>query len=77
MITRWDPEGEGTAFHQTDSIDFDLVVEGSIELRLDDGDHSLVAGDCVVVTGVGHAWRAGPEGCVMSVVVIGTPPPAG
>jgi hypothetical protein len=34
-----------------------------------------VAGDCVVVTGVGHAWRPGPEGCVMSVVVIGTPPP--
>jgi hypothetical protein len=29
-----------------------------------------------VVNGVGHAWRAGPAGCVMSVIVIGTPPPA-
>jgi len=75
MITRWDPDGEWTPFHQTDSIDFDLVVKGSIVLRLDDGDHTLMAGDCVVVTGVGHAWRAGSEGCVMSVTVIGTPLP--
>jgi hypothetical protein len=76
MIARWRPGGEWGPFHHTDSVDFDLVVEGSIELRLGDGDHLLVAGDCVVVTGVDHAWRAGPEGCSMSVVVIGTPPPA-
>jgi hypothetical protein len=75
MITRWHPDSEWTAFHQTDTVDFDLIVEGSIDLRLDDGEYRLVTGDCVVVTGVGHAWRAGPEGCVMSVLAMGTPPP--
>jgi hypothetical protein len=76
LITRWPVSDEWTAFHHTDSVDLDLVMEGSIELRLDDGDHHLEAGDCVVVTGVDHAWRSGPDGCVMSVVVLGTPPPA-
>ena len=74
VVSRWAPHEE-EVFHHTDTLDFDLVVDGSIELVLDDGSHRLGAGDCVVVTGVDHAWRAGPEGCTMSVVVVGTPAP--
>src|SRR4029077_11650258 len=57
--------------HHTDSIDFDVVLSGSVDLILDDGPHLLGPGDCVVVTGVDHAWRAGPDGCQLSVVTLG------
>jgi quercetin dioxygenase-like cupin family protein len=67
----------GVAFsmHHTDSFDLDIVLSGSIELTLGDGAHRLVVGDSVVVTGVDHAWRAGSEGCRLSVMSIGVPQP--
>lgn len=75
VVTRWVPGAEAGT-HHTDTIDLDLVVAGSIELVLDDGPHLLEAGDAAVVTGVDHAWRSGPEGCTLSVVLLGTPPAA-
>jgi len=68
------PAGHRTPMHHTDSIDFNTIISGSIELLLGDGSHRFGPGDCVVVTGVDHAWLPGPEGCTASVVVIGTPP---
>ena len=62
------------SMHHTDTVDFDIVLSGSIELLLDDGEHPLVAGDHVVVTGVDHAWRAGPDGCRMSIISLGVSP---
>ena len=64
------------SMHHTDTVDFDIVLSGSIELILDDGRHLLAAGDSVVVTGVDHAWRAGPEGCRISIISIGVVPPS-
>ena len=58
--------------HHTDTVDFDLVLEGTVELLLDDGAHLLSSGDHAVVTGVDHAWRAGSEGCVLSAVALGS-----
>ena len=75
IISRWAPLSEAATVHHTDTIDFDLVVEGSIELLLDDGAHELRAGDGAVITGVDHAWRAGADGCILSVALFGTPPP--
>lgn len=65
--------GPGVTFpmHHTDTVDFDIVLSGSVELILDDGVHRLASGDSVVVTGVDHGWRAGPDGCRLSVVAIG------
>jgi quercetin dioxygenase-like cupin family protein len=68
------PPGCTTAFHHTDSLDFDVVIDGSVDLILDDGAHRLGPGDGVVVKGVDHSWATHEEGCRMSVVVIGTPP---
>ena len=51
-----------------------MILGGQVELILDDGPHALQTLDCVVMTGVDHAWRAGPEGCVISGAAIGTPP---
>jgi len=78
-IVRWIytemPPGFEGSVHHTDTVDFDTIVSGSVEIVLGDGAHCLGAGDCVVITGVDHGWKAGAEGCVMSVVAIGTVPP--
>ena len=73
QVMRFGPEFT-MGMHHTDTLDFDMVLEGNVEIVLDDGSHRLGAGDCVVVTGVDHAWKAGPDGFVMSVTLIGTPP---
>ena len=67
--------GAQVTVHHTDTVDFDLIVAGTVELVLDDGPHALDTGDCVVMTGVDHAWRAGPDGCRLSAVLVGTPSP--
>ena len=78
-IVRWSfvefPPGTNTPFHHTDSVDFDVVLEGAVDVILDDGAHRLGPGDGVVMNGVDHGWETHEEGCRMSVVVIGTPPP--
>lgn len=74
LVVKWEP-GASFTMHHTDTIDLDTVLAGSMELTLDDGTHLLEAGDCVVINGVDHAWRAGPEGCTMSFALFGTPPP--
>ena len=60
--------------HHTDTLDFDLILDGSVELILDDGTHLLRAGDCVVMTGVDHGWRASSDGCTTAALALGTPP---
>jgi len=75
MVIDYEPNAV-FSMHHTDSVDFDLLLQGSLELTLGDGIHRLEPGDCVVMTGVDHAWRAGPEGCRLSVTAIGTPSPA-
>lgn len=61
--------------HHTDTIDCHTIVAGRIELLLDDGPHLLEQGDSAMVTGVDHGWRTGPEGCVVSMIILGTPKP--
>jgi quercetin dioxygenase-like cupin family protein len=63
-------------WHHTDTVDFNHVLSGSIDLTLDDGVHHLEAGDGAVVNGVDHAWQAGADGCRLSVLFLGTPPRA-
>jgi quercetin dioxygenase-like cupin family protein len=65
----------GYPMHHTDTIDFDIVLQGSVELTLDDGPHLLEAGDGAVINGVDHSWRSGPEGCRLSVFFVATSPP--
>jgi quercetin dioxygenase-like cupin family protein len=67
--------GAGFSMHHTDTVDLDVVLSGSVDLILDDGVHPLAPGDSAVVTGVDHGWRAGPEGCRLSVMTIGASPP--
>lgn len=76
MVVELGPDSE-TPMHHTDTLDLQTVLSGSVDLVLDDGAHRLQAGDQVVLAGVDHAWRGGPDGCRLSAVLIGTPPPIG
>jgi hypothetical protein len=42
--------------HRTRTIDYVIVLEGEIDLLLDDGEVRLAAGDVVVQRGTNHAW---------------------
>lgn len=57
--------------HHTQSIDFDVVVDGRITLGTDEEDLDLTAGDCVLIQGDSHSWRAGPDGCRMLIAILG------
>ena len=69
------PAGQLRRVHHTDTIDCHTVIDGWIELLLDDGAHRLLPGDCAMVTGVDHGWQVGPDGCTVSMIIFGTPKP--
>ena len=51
------PGGE-SPFHRTNSLDYGIVISGSVELELDDGNVTLLnAGDIAVQRGTIHLWR--------------------
>ena len=75
-FTTLEPRAEfDVPFHHTDTVDVGLLLDGTIELILDDGSHLLRAGDCFVVNGDDHSWRVGEQGCRICSASIGTPPP--
>lgn len=56
MLRYMDPEDPG--MHTTDTLDFEVVLEGSVILELDDGaEVTLNPGDTVVQNGTRHRWR--------------------
>jgi quercetin dioxygenase-like cupin family protein len=77
-VVRWQvidyPEGPSYPVHHTDWVDLDIVLEGTIELTLDDGVHVLQVGEGAVINGVDHTWAGGPGGARLSAICIGTPP---
>ncbi|MTD53680.1 cupin domain-containing protein [Amycolatopsis pithecellobii] len=59
------------AMHRTDTVDFGIVISGSITLLLDEEDVTLTAGDIVIQRGTNHAWEnRGDEPCLMAVMVV-------
>lgn len=67
--------------HRTETIDYVIVMEGEIEMDMDDSTVKLKAGDIVIQRGTNHAWanRSGKRARVAFVLVdaeplgIGTP----
>ena len=51
-------EPDAPGMHTTDTIDFEVVLDGEVSLELDDGvEVHLRPGDTVVQNGTRHAWR--------------------
>ena len=65
-----DPSQPG--MHRTASLDFDIVLSGSVVLQLDEGEMELHAGDIVVQNGTRHRWEnRRAEDAVMAVAIVG------
>jgi quercetin dioxygenase-like cupin family protein len=62
--------------HRTPSLDYAVVLSGSIVLELDDGvEVALRAGDVLVQRGTIHNWiNRGSEPCTIAFVLIGAQP---
>ncbi|AVA26158.1 cupin domain-containing protein [Rhizobium sp. NXC24] len=51
-------EADAPGMHTTNTIDYDIVLDGEVWLELDDGAETLLKqGDIVVQCGTRHAWR--------------------
>lgn len=48
---------DAEGFHKTPTIDYVFVLDGPVELVLDDGAVIVEPGDCVVQRSTNHAWR--------------------
>lgn len=62
-------------FHQTDTIDYAIVLKGEIWALMDEGETLLKQGDMLVQRGTNHAWsnRTG-EPAVLAFVLIAASP---
>jgi len=50
-------DSERPGMHASPSTDFDIVLEGTIGLELDDGEVTLHPGDIAVLNGTMHRWH--------------------
>ena len=50
------PPGNPVAFHRTETLDYVIVLEGEIDMDLDDSSVHLKAGEILIQRGTYHAW---------------------
>jgi mannose-6-phosphate isomerase-like protein (cupin superfamily) len=63
--------GRHPYMHRTDTVDYAIVLQGSITMLLDDEDVELGPGDVVVQNGTNHAWsNRGDVPCFIAFVLI-------
>jgi mannose-6-phosphate isomerase-like protein (cupin superfamily) len=70
-----DPETQGYArhanTHRTRSIDYAIVLEGEIDMLMDDTEVHVKAGDMLVQQGTNHAWvNNGDKPCRIAFILI-------
>lgn len=57
--------------HATDSVDYAIVIEGEIDMLLDDSEVHMKTGDIMVQQGTNHAWvNRGTAPCKIAFVLI-------
>lgn len=71
LAESFDPDGSG--MHRTQTLDYDIILDGELWLDVDDGEpRHLKAGDIVIQNGTRHAWRnRGDRPATMAAVLIG------
>ncbi len=64
--------------HRTQSLDYAIVLDGEIDMLLDDAEVHMKAGDVLVQQGTNHAWvNNGKKTCRIAFILIdGKEPPA-
>jgi hypothetical protein len=68
LVAKLEPDNPG--MHTTDSLDFAVVIEGELDLELDERRTARVrAGNCIVQRATRHAWR-NPTGSPARVAFI-------
>lgn len=71
-IARYEP-GVARRNHQTDSIDYAVVLSGEIDMELDEEEVHLKAGDVLIQRGTMHNWvNRGTEPCIIAFILIAT-----
>jgi quercetin dioxygenase-like cupin family protein len=50
------PPGNKPHLHRTETVDYVIVIEGEIEMDMDDSTVKLKAGDVMIQRGTNHAW---------------------
>ncbi|MFN3890122.1 MAG: cupin domain-containing protein [Beijerinckiaceae bacterium] len=77
-----DANGPGAAprhgsMHRTRSIDYAIVLEGEIDMLLDDSEVHLAAGDVLIQKATNHAWvNRGDKPCRIAFVLIDATEPS-
>ena len=75
------PQGRHPFMHRTKSIDYAIVLQGEIDMLLDEGEIHVRAGDILIQRGTNHAWvNRSAEVCRIVFVLIDArdfPPPNG
>ena len=81
IVVEHPPEAERTGpstagtIHHADTLDLVFVHEGTGELLLEDGAHPVGPGDLIMMPGVDHAMKPGPDGIRIVALSVGTAPP--
>jgi quercetin dioxygenase-like cupin family protein len=75
MIAEY-PPGNHPAMHRTETLDYIIVLEGSIEMELDDDRViRMSAGDVMIQRGTNHAWKNVTDTtCRMAFVLLDASP---
>ncbi len=69
-IVKYEP-GVTERWHQTDSIDYAIVLSGEIFMQLDEEEVHLTAGNVLVQRGTVHNWEnRGTEPCIIAFILI-------
>lgn len=63
--------GVASEMHRTETIDYIVMIEGEIDMDMDDSTVKLRAGDIMVQRGTNHAWvNRGKEPARMAIVLL-------
>ncbi|OGA73001.1 MAG: hypothetical protein A3G27_04135 [Betaproteobacteria bacterium RIFCSPLOWO2_12_FULL_66_14] len=65
------PDGPHPGMHETDTIDYAIVLSGEVYAIMDEGEKLLKAGDVLIQRGTNHAWSNRSESyCRVAFVLV-------
>jgi hypothetical protein len=69
-------KGKHPGMHRTHSIDYALILDGEIDMMLDDSEVHCRTGDVVIQNGTNHAWvNRSNAPCTIAFILVGAKVP--